>query len=166
MKRRKPRPGVLPKADKSVATKQSDPTTPQFDPATAIPHWLTQEDVRKDRLEREEKERDRVFTALAVARKKAEELAGEAQGVAFSDWIHRCVVLAQQPSEWTQARVLYESYLAHAKTYGRNRTQKALSIQELATETQWGRMMATRFPKKRRTAGWYYQLRCKRGGQN
>lgn len=77
--------------------------------------------------------------------------------------MRRCVIAAQEPSEWTQARILYESYLQHAKTFGRNRGQRELSVQELATETQWGRMMATMFVKKRRRAGWYYQLRLKRG---
>jgi hypothetical protein len=115
------------------------------------------------RWRQEQPERDDRLTALAAARKKAEQLAGDIRTDAFDDWVRRSVVTADDPREWTQARVLYENYLTHAKTYGNNRTQKALAKQEAATETQWGRMMATMFTKKRRTAGWYYPLRCKRG---
>lgn len=110
------------------------------------------------------RERERTFTALQAARAKVEELSDAVRSAAFEDWVCRCVVTAQEPSEWTQARTLYESYLAHAKTYGRTQRQRGLIVQELATETQWGRMMATQFPKKRRTAGLYYPLRIKRGG--
>lgn len=105
------------------------------------------------------------FTPLQAARAKAEELAGAVRNAAFDDWTRRCVVMADDPREWTQARVLYENYLVHARTYGGNRSQKALAAQARATETQWGRMMATLasdIPKKRRSAGWYYPLRCKR----
>ena len=164
MKRLKPRPGSLPlpKADASERTDFAPPTVPFWQ--KGLPPWLKEED-EKSRLAREEKARDRVFTALGAARKKAEELAGEVRSEGFNDWIRRCLKPATRPSEWTQARALYESYLAHARTYGRNRSQKALSVQELATETQWGRMMATQFPnKKRKTAGWFYPLTVKRGG--
>jgi hypothetical protein len=113
----------------------------------------------------EAKKRDeRPLTALQKARAKAEKLACAVRSEAFDDWIRRCVVTAPTPSEWTQARALYENYLVHARAYGRNRTEKRLSVQELATETQCGRMMATLFPKKRRSTGWHYPLRCKRGG--
>lgn len=119
---------------------------------------MTAEEVRQY-----EKERDRVLTALAAARKQVEQLSGKLRNGAFTDWVRRSVVMADVPSEWTQARTLYEDYLTHVKLYGRNRAHKMLSSDEAATETQWGRMMATQFPKKRRTAGWYYPLRCKRG---
>jgi hypothetical protein len=114
-------------------------------------------------MDRKRAERDQSFTALQAARKKVEEFAGPVRDAAFDDWVRRSVVPAKVPAEWTQARVLYENYLAFARKFGRNRAQRALSIEELATETQWGRMMTTVFPKKRRTAGWYYPLRCKRG---
>lgn len=103
-------------------------------------------------------------SALQQARAKAEELTGAVRSAAFDDWVRRCVVDAQTPSEWTQARTLYESYIAHARRFGDNRAQRSQSVLALATETQWGRMMATLFVKKRRSAGWYYPLRCKRGG--
>lgn len=117
----------------------------------------------EDNLRRRETEA--TFTALRKTRAKAEELAGAARDAAFDDWLRRCVVIAEAPAEWTQARALYDNYIAHAQRFGRNREQRALSIQELATETQWGRMMATmatQIAKKRRSAGWYYQLRLKR----
>lgn len=103
------------------------------------------------------------FTELQKARAKAEELACAIRSEAFDDWVRRCVVAAELPSEWTQARTLYENYLSHARTYGRNRSQQAESVRELATETTWGRMMATLFQKKRRGSGWHYPLKLKRG---
>jgi len=127
-----------------------------------FPPFFTEEDIRKHDREQERRKREYVLTALGAARKKARDLAGEVRSDAFKDWLRHRVVKAQEPSDWTQARVLYENYLAHAKTYGRNRAQKALAIQEAATMTQWGRMMATVSTKTRRTAGWYYPLRCKR----
>jgi hypothetical protein len=110
-----------------------------------------------------ERERDHTFTALQQARAKAEELTGALRSAAFDDWVRRCVVDARTPDEWTQARTLYDSYLAHAKAYGDNRAQRAQSVLALATMTQWGRMMGTLFPKTRRSAGLYYPLRCKGG---
>lgn len=103
-----------------------------------------------------------MFTALTKARAKAEELAGAARDAAFDDWVRRSVVEAKRPDEWTQARVLYENYFTHVQRFGRNRTQRAQSVQVAATETQWGRMMATLFAKRRRASGWFYPLRCKR----
>jgi hypothetical protein len=75
----------------------------------------------------------------------------------------RCVVDAQTPSEWTQASTLYENYIAHARRFGENRAQRSQSVLALATQTQWGRMMATLFPKTRRSAGWFYPLKLRRG---
>ena len=158
---RKPRPGSLP-LPKTDTSEPPNPSEQAFNPQTAYPDFFTEEDIKQ--YERKQAEQDRAFTALHKARAKAEELAGVVRHAAFDDWVRRCVVNIKEPSEWTQARTLYESYLTHAKTYGRTRTHRALSVQELATETQWGRMMATMFPKKRRSAGWYYPLRCKRGG--
>lgn len=120
------------------------------------------------RLENQTKPRqsriETAITGLQQARAEAQTQAGWVEDLIFDDWIARCVIEANDPREWTQARVLYEDYLTHAKTCAKNRAQKTLVVQVLATETQWGRMMATLFPKKRRTAGWYYPLRCKRGG--
>ena len=57
---------------------------------------------------------------------------------AFNDWVRRCLVTAETPADWSPARDLYASYLAHAKAYGQNRTQRGLSARVLATETTWG----------------------------
>jgi hypothetical protein len=100
---------------------------------------------------------------LKAARKKYEEAAAAVRDDAFDDWIGRYVVTADRPDEWTQARELYENYLKRAKDFGNNRGDKALAKQELATETQWGRMMGSLYPKKRRRNGWYYPLRLKQG---
>jgi hypothetical protein len=141
-----------------------------FDRASARPAFMREEELRKiedakrkQELERPRVERDRAFSELRKARTKVEKAAGEVRDLVFREWALRCVQSAQRPDEWTQARTLYENYLLHAKTIGRNRSQRGEIVQELATETQWGRMMATQFTKKRRTAGWYYPLRVKRG---
>jgi hypothetical protein len=132
-------------------------TTPKFPP------FFTEEDIKNYDRDMERRKREYVLTALGAARKKARDLAGEVRSDAFKNWLRHGVVKALEPADWTQARLLYESYLAHAKTYGQNRTQKALVIQELASMTQWGRMMAATVSlKTRRTAGWYYPLRVKR----
>jgi hypothetical protein len=155
VKKRKPRPGSQPLKRVDASELPLD----GFDPKAALPPWATEEGRRAN----EKAQCDANLTALGKARAKVEELAGNVRSDAFEDWVRRSVVTAEVPAEWTQARILYENYLEHAKTYGNNRTQKAVAKQELATETQWGRMMATMLPKKRRTAGWYYTLRCKRG---
>lgn len=110
-------------------------------------------------------QKKQALTALQKARKKAEELGEVVRDHAFDDWIRRCLAEATRPSEWTQSRELYESYIRHATAYGDNRSSRTLYRQELATETQWGKMMGSLYPnKKRRTAGWFYPLRLKRGG--
>jgi hypothetical protein len=101
---------------------------------------------------------------LKAARKKVLELAAVVRDEAFTDWLRSSVVKAERPDEWTQARELYESYLRQAKNYGINRGDKRLAKEELATETQWGKMMGAEYPsKKRRRNGWYYPVRLKRG---
>lgn len=111
-----------------------------------------------------DREKFPAMTKLKAARKRARELGYDVCDDAFADWIGRCVVLAQRPDEWTQAKLLYESYLKHASSYGSNRGDKALSREELATETRWGKMMGAQYPnKKRRARGWYYPLKAKRG---
>lgn len=157
---RKPRPGSLPR----LKVDESAEPEPLRWAQSAWPPFMTEEEIEQAKREKERRAREYVLTALGAARKKAEQLAGELRNDAFADWVRRCVVKAQVPAEWTQARSLYASYIDHAKTYGRNRAQRALAVQELATETQWGRMMATQFPKKRRPAGVYYPLRLKRNG--
>lgn len=155
MTTRKPRPGSLPLPDYDAPPETEEPKP--------IPPWHggDRDAFEADLLRREKKA---AFSALQQARAKAEELTGAVRSAAFDDWVRRCVVDAQTPSEWTQARTLYESYIAHARRFGDNRAQRSQSVLALATETQWGRMMATLFVKKRRSAGWYYPLRCKRGG--
>ena len=82
---------------------------------------------------------------------------------AFDDWIRRCVVNAERPDQWTQARTLYANYAKRAAEYGSNRGHRALLEQAIATETQWGKMMGSLFPKKRRASGWFYPVLLKRG---
>lgn len=100
---------------------------------------------------------------LKAARKKALDLAAVVRSDAFEDWVDKFVVEAERPDEWTRARVLYENYLQRTKDYGWNRPDKPVVKEELATETQWGKMMGSRFAKKRRRNGWYYPLRLKQG---
>lgn len=175
MATRKPRPGSLrlPKAEAAppppeLNAVRNAPPPWLNDPEEEgpLPPWRTDdpEEIAAWQEDLKQREIKETFTALQKARAKAEELAGAVRNAAFDDWIRCCVVAAKRPDEWTQARTLYENYVAYAQRFGRNRSQRALSVQELATITQWGRMMATLFPKKRRRAGWYYPLRCKRGG--
>lgn len=104
------------------------------------------------------------FKKLKAARTKVLKLGDAVRDEAFDDWVRRCVVMAEQPREWTQASVLYSSYLRQAKDYGFNRGDKRLAKEELATETRWGRMMGSVFPtKRRRRNGFYYPVRLKRG---
>ena len=104
------------------------------------------------------------MTKLKAARKRVKELGGAVRDEAFGDWLSKCVVIAQRPDEWTQAAVLYASYIRHASRYGNNRGDKALAKEELATETSWGKLMGAAYPnKKRRARGWYYPVRPKRG---
>jgi hypothetical protein len=123
------------------------------------------------RLERKAKQRlppavEVAVTGLQAARAEALAQAGYVQDLVFDDWYDCIIEDAQAPSEWTQARNLYESYLAHGRTFGRDMHERRAAVQALATETQWGRMMATRFPKVRRGSGWHYpvKLRPRRAG--
>lgn len=101
---------------------------------------------------------------LKAARQKVEQLSEVVRSEAFDDWLATSVVKAERPDEWTRARVLYEGYLRCAGRYGNNRADKRLSIETLATETAWGRMMGSLFPnKQRRRDGFYYPIRLKRG---
>jgi hypothetical protein len=100
---------------------------------------------------------------LRDMRKKVQELGAVVRDEAFDDWHERCLVKAERPDEWTQARALYENYLKQAKGYGNNRQDRSLAKSELATETQWGRMMGEIHLKRRRRDGNYYPVRLKRG---
>lgn len=109
---------------------------------------------------------DVAITALKRARAEAATAADWVQDTYFRDWAVRCVVAAKTPAEWTQARVLYEDYLWNARFYGKDRVEKTALTVALATETQWGRMMARLFPtKKRRSTGWFYPLQLQRKGR-
>lgn len=100
---------------------------------------------------------------LQAARRNVRKLEAIVRDEAFDDWIRRCVVNAERPDQWTQARTLYANYAKRAADYGSNRAHRALLKQEIATETQWGKMMGALFPKKRRAAGWFYPVLLKRG---
>jgi hypothetical protein len=102
------------------------------------------------------------FLKLTAARRRVEQLAHIVRDLAFDDWVRRCTAISEEPSEWTGARVLYQSYVRWARNYGETRRARAESRVEIATETQWGRMMAI-FPKKRRGRGYFYPLRLKLG---
>lgn len=152
----KPKPGSLPLKDvgqppdrQSLAIREAA--------QSAFPPW------HEEPSPEQRKKGKTAFTKLKAARNKVDELATVVRNDAFDDWVRRCLVEAQQPSEWTQSRELYENYVKRAKEYGNNRADKALLRQELATETQWGKMMGSVFTKKRRTKGWYYPIRLKQG---
>jgi len=154
MAKLRPRPGSLPLLKHEAHTaSEYDEIKPPWKGGN--PEEFRAELARRERLENS--------SALQQARAKVEELSGKLRSAAFDDWVRRCLVEAQAPGEWTKARCLYDSYIAHAQHFGDNRNQRSQSVLALATETQWGRMMATLFIKKRRTSGWFYPLRVKRG---
>tara|TARA_R110002124_G_scaffold45004_5_gene136588 strand:+ start:8827 stop:9225 length:399 start_codon:yes stop_codon:yes gene_type:complete len=105
------------------------------------------------------------MTKLKEARTKVRDLAEVVRDDVFNDWIERYVVSAKRSDEWTQARTLYDAYSSRAAQFGSNRTEKAIAREEVASETQWGRMMGSLFPtKKRRRNGWHYPVRLKQLG--
>jgi hypothetical protein len=108
-----------------------------------------------------EREKLASMTKLKAARARVKELGAVVRNEAFEHWRNKFVVIAERPDEWTQAAVLYASYIKHAASYGNNRGDKRLAKQELATETAWGKMMGSLFDKKRRRAGQYYPVRLK-----
>lgn len=155
MARRRPVPGSLP-------LPKDDPGEPFHPAQLADPPWRGGDrEVFERNLQHREQEQN--FTELQQARKEVARWATAVRTDAFDDWVRRCVVEADTPAEWSPARDLYASYLAHATTFGRNRAQKGLAQDVLATLTAWGKMMTTLFPKTRRTHGVYYPLRAKRG---
>lgn len=162
---RKPRAGSLPLPKDEAPALHS--VEPWWNVARRSGYTMTEEELQpfKDAFAEDlrRREKEATFSALQKARAKAEELTGALRTAAFDDWVRRCVVDVKTPTEWTQARTLYENYIAHAQQFGDNRAQRAQSVQALATETQWGRMMATLYLKKRRTKGWYYPVKLKRG---
>jgi len=105
----------------------------------------------------------RTLDKLKTARSRVEALTTFVRDEAFDDWVRRCLVSATEPATWTQAADLYRSYINHAGSYGRNRGDRELAKLALATETRWGKMMTSIFTKQRRTRGWYYPVRLKRG---
>ena len=150
----------------SLPLPENDPAPP-LDPSIEAARQAGMPFIAK-KLERRAKplasKIDMAITGLQQAREEAEKQAGWLQDLIFKDWIERCVVEVDDPREWTQARVLYEDYLAHARTFGKKVHEKRVALQELATETQWGRMIGMLYPKRRRTAGWFYPLKRRRGG--
>lgn len=133
----------------------------------ALPPWMQEADASTPTPQPSEKPVKKPksnLSKLKDARKKVEELSAVVRDDAFEYWVRAYLSEAKLPTEFTQSRVLYENYLKRAKEYGANKADKALSRQELATETQWGKMMGSLFPHKvRRRTGWFYPVRLKQG---
>jgi len=115
--------------------------------------------IRKFKISKE----NSVVTDLKNARKKVLALAAVVRDQAFEDWLAKWTVPAKLPTEWTQASELYQNYLKRAPEFGHNQSEKRISREELATETQWGRMMGGLHQKRRKAGGNYYPVRLKRG---
>jgi len=104
------------------------------------------------------------FSKLKKARKDVEEATTGVRNDGFEAWIRRYVAPAERPSEWTQATILYENYIKHARGWGNNRPDKRLSQLALATETRFGIMLREiGLIKKRKHGGFFYPLRIKAG---
>jgi hypothetical protein len=125
---------------------------------SALPPFLTEE-PRADARPRSQ----HVVSKLKAARRKADEFGAVLRDEAFNDWVRRSLAEATRPDEWGQSRDLYESYVRHASRYGASQSARGLSRQVTATETRFGKMMGSLFPKVRRARGWFYPVRPKRG---
>lgn len=152
-KRPLPRPGSLPL--KRPASADAPPHPAQ----SALPPFLDAEPPERPTP----KTSRRTLDKLKTARRQVEALGALVRDEAFDEWVSRCLVPATDPASWTQAADLYRNYISQAGSYGRNRGDRALAKLALATETRWGKMMTSVFPKQRRTRGWYYPVRLKRG---
>lgn len=151
----KPRPGSLPLRQDEVA----HPVDPIAIAAqSALPPFLTG-DAAADLAD----SHTTAVSKLKAARRKADQLGAVVRDAAFDDWVRRCLVEADRPDAWGQSRVLYESYISHVGRYGATRVARGLSRQVAATETRFGKMMGSLFPKVRRARGWFYPVRLKKG---
>lgn len=172
MKRPKPKPGSLPMLNEESDARDDEESA--MASSTAPDHPPPWEGVAAERLKwhrdhtgpserRDEPKPKMTVSKLQAARRKADQLGEVLRDEAFDDWVRRCLVEAERPDEWSQSRTLYESYLRHVAQYGSSRKARGLSRQVAATETRFGRMMGSVFPKVRRARGWFYNVRPKRG---
>ena len=155
-KRPRPKPGSL--SLKLPESKPEDVDPPILAARNALAPWQSEHEPARN-----EAERAKTVTKLRAARRKAEELGAVVRQDAFDDWVKRCVKAAERPDEWTQARDLYESYLKHVVRFGHSRTARGHSKEEAATETRFGKMMRSLFTARRRSRGYFYPLRLKKG---
>lgn len=125
-----------------------------------LPEWLRSDDSAKSSA-RSKSKIDVAISGLQKARAEAATQAGFVQDMVFNNWLLKSVMEVDDPRLWSSARALYEDYLEHARSLGKKVKEKRIVFQELLTETQWGRWMATKYPRRRRTSGNYYPL-CKR----
>lgn len=154
--RPKPKPGSLP-------LKPNEEFGPPHPAQFAIPPFIPVDELEPESLLRMPTPRAN-FVKLKAAAEKVEKLRVAVRNDAFDEWVRRCTLDAENPHEWTQAAMLYASYLRQAKAYGWNRADVRLSKRELATETRFGILLRDAgFTKKRRAKGWYYPVRLKQG---
>lgn len=152
----KPRPGSLPMAKYDEEHIEPDPIVVAAQ--SALPPFLTEEPQADARPRSQH-----VVSKLKAARRKADELGAVLRDEAFNDWVRRSLAEASRPDEWCQSRELYESYVRHATRHGTSRSARGLSREVMASETRFGKMMGSLFPKVRRAKGWFYPVRPKRG---
>lgn len=103
------------------------------------------------------------ISSLRRARENAAMYAGWFQDDVFNSWSRVFLRAAGDPSEWTQAKVLYENYVHLAGFRDAAKKDSVLAKTLIASQTQWGKMMATKFVKERRTKGYYYPVALKPG---
>lgn len=154
-------PGWIPRPSVAGEPGLNDPPTPE-EIARVKARLANHQPISRTIKVTPEREKLASMTKLKAARAKVKELSAVVRDEAFEHWRNKCVVIAERPDEWTQAAVLYASYIKYAASYGNNRGDRRLAKQELATETAWGKMMGSLFDKKRRRAGQYYPVRLKR----
>jgi hypothetical protein len=91
-------------------------------------------------------------------------LAGWFSDDMFSTWARLFLLPASNPSEWTQATALYENYVKLASLRGADKAAANIARSVIVTQTQWGKMMGSLYPNKRRTrAGWFYPVKLIKG---
>lgn len=125
---------------------------PQYVAPPAPPPW--EEKPFKERVEV-------MISPLKSARENAAKQAGTFRDQVFGSWSRVFLQAVDDPSEWTQAKVLYANYVHLAGLRGAAKKDSIVARSVIASQTQWGKMMATKFIKDRRAKGYFYPVKLK-----
>lgn len=155
---------LLPPDQRRPLTEAEENLLEQIQAGIIQPPWEVEAAERRAR--RSKTPIDLAVSGLKQARAELAKQAGYTRDLIFHNWCKARVEQVDDPRHWTQARELYEDYLSYGRAFGKKWAEKIAGREALATETAWGRWMATVYPvKTRRTAGWYYPLRIRKGAK-